>query len=294
MDISAADSRSHDWGVLHRILDEEGGETRILKLRLRDVPETKGRQEIKTALERAGRVFGDGAVPWGNHAILPRDQWLAQDSDPAETLTFADLLDEAQGEKRVTLRLPIGLHSQLVKAASGKSFNQFVTETLAGAIGYAEESLEPALPRLAARQNISVDEMREKIAAMSAAESSQSPFAKQFGEHLSRLAGLPPEQLKARQDAFKASPQWAETLEIMERQKRGEDVFADATEAEIEAASAKLGITPAVFREKMKEIAHRMRSFDMADAAKQSDAQTAQDTKDTTLMLRDVFTGRAS
>lgn len=288
------DNRANDWGVLHRILGEDADETRLLKLRIRDVPENKSRKDIKGTLERAGRVFGEGPVPWGNHVILPRDQWLALDNDPAETITFSDLADETWGEKRVTLRLPIGLHAQLVKAAGGKSFNQFVTDALADAIGYADEPLEPALPRLAARQKISVEEPREKITQMSAAELSQSPFAKQFGEHLTRLAGLPPEQLKARQDAFKASPQWAETLHITERMKSGEDVFADATDDEIEAASAKLGVTPAEFREKMKATAERMRDFDLAGAIEQSQVQTAQDTKDTTLMLRDVFTGRAA
>lgn len=293
MNETATDSRANDWGVLHRIFTEEG-ETRRLRLRLRDVPEGKGRKEIKVALERAGRVFSEGAIPWGNHAVLPRDEWLDLDTDLTDTLTYTDLLDEARGEKRVTVRLPIGLHAQLVKAAGGKSFNQFVTDTLAASIGYADETIDAALPRLAARQGVSVDEIRKKMAQMGAADTSQSPFARQFGEHLAKLAALPPEQLKARHDALASSPEWAEVVATQERIKNGEDMLAGVTDAEVADGAAKLGLTPEQFRERMKSLGEKTRDFDFPAAQEQGLAQTPQDVKDTTLMLRDVFTGRAA
>lgn len=287
------DSRINDWGVLHRIATDDG-ETRRLRLRLRDVPESKGRKDIKLALERAGRVYGEGAIPWGNHTVLPRDEWLDLDNEATETLTYADLLDEARGEKRVTVRLPIGLHAQLVKTAGTKSFNQFVTETLATAIGYEDESIDLSFPRLAARQGVTVEELQGKLAKWSTADTSQSPFAKQFGEGLAKISGLSPEQLKARSDAFMSSPQWAEAQKIHERIQSGEDVFADVPEEQIIDAAAKLGLSVEQFRERMKQSAEKTRDIDWETETAKMSQRSAQEVKDHTLLLRDVFTGRAA
>lgn len=287
------DTRAHDWGVLHRILTDDG-ETRRLRLRLRDVPEGKGRKEIKAALERAGRVFAEGAVAWGNHAVLPRDEWLDLDTEPAETLTFTDLLDEARGEKRVTVRLPVGLHAQLVKTAGAKSFNQFVTDTLAEAIGYADEPIDASLSRLAERQGISVDELRERMVKMSAADTSQSPLARQFAEHLAKIATLPAEQLKAQNVAFQTSPEWAEAQKIHERIQSGEDIFAGITDEQLADTAAKLNISPEQFREKMKEMGKKTKNIDWNAHTVEVCERPAQDAKDTALMLRDVFSGRAA
>lgn len=290
---STTDSRSNDWGVLHRILTDDG-ETRRLRLRLRDVPEGKGRKEIKTALERAGRVFAEGAVAWGNHTVAPRDEWLDLDAETAETLTYADLLDEARGEKRVTVRLAIGLHAQLVKAAGGKSFNQFVTDTLAGAIGYTDETIDASLPRLADRQGITVEAMRERMTKWSMATDLTAPFAQQFAEGLAKMSTLPAEQMKAQKDAFLASPQWAEAQKIHERMQSGEDIFAEVSDEELADAAAKLNMTPEQFHERMALVREKTRNVDW-DAHRDEVRQgSAQDAKDTMLMLRDVFSGRAA
>ena len=59
---------------------------------------------LKEALEEAGRSYGEGPYLWGNYRLLPRSEWPeAPAPDPAgesmETVAYADLLDEANGEK---------------------------------------------------------------------------------------------------------------------------------------------------------------------------------------------------
>jgi len=141
---------STDWGIFHRVLQEEE-EHHLLRLVLTGVPEGIGREALKEALEKAGRTYGEGPYLWGNHKLLPREQWLPDAGvtgqlEPVETQSFRDLVDEANGEKRVTLRLPIGLHAALVKAAEGRSFNQFCVDTLHAALYTAREGNLEVVP----------------------------------------------------------------------------------------------------------------------------------------------------
>lgn len=54
-------------------------------------------------------------------------------------VTYASLRDSLKGEKRITLRLPIGLHSALARASYGyESLNSFCIRTLASAVDYSE------------------------------------------------------------------------------------------------------------------------------------------------------------
>jgi hypothetical protein len=139
-----------DWGVLHRVLQDDE-EHHLLRLLIIGVPKPAGREEIKEALEKAGRTYGEGPYLWGNYRLLPRDHWppdlgSGPEAEAAESLTFSDLLDEANGEKRVTLRLPVGLHAALVKAAEGRSFNQFCVNTLYAAIHMVREGTLETMP----------------------------------------------------------------------------------------------------------------------------------------------------
>ena len=107
---------------------------------------------LKEALEEAGRSYGEGPYLWGNYRLLPRSEWPeAPAPDPAggenmETVAYADLLDEANGERGVTLRLPVGLHAALVKAAEDRSFNQFCVNTLYAALHMVSEGPLEVLP----------------------------------------------------------------------------------------------------------------------------------------------------
>src|SRR3954454_23900521 len=138
------------WGVFHRVLQEET-EHHVLKLVIADVPDAVEKEALKEALEKAGRTYGEGPYLWGNYRLLPRAEWSEEAApdpagEPMETVTYADLLDEANGEKRVTLRLPIGLHAALVKAADGRAFNQFCVNTLYAALHRVREGPLEVLP----------------------------------------------------------------------------------------------------------------------------------------------------
>jgi len=125
------------WGVLHRIQQDER-EHLILRLRIRDVPPGVTNGDLRVALERAGRVFAEGSFLWGNHYITSQAECPDMAHAAGETISYADLLDEAQGEKRITLRVPIGLHAAIVRAARGGSVNQFCIDILAATVGYQE------------------------------------------------------------------------------------------------------------------------------------------------------------
>jgi hypothetical protein len=139
-----------DWGVLHRVVQDDD-EHHLLCLVITSVPEKVGKQELQEALEKAGRVYGESSYPWGNHRVLPRQRWpqdwdVEHENQQVATLRFSDLLDEASGEKRVTLRLPIGLHAALVKASEGRSFNQFCVDTLSTALHMVCEGTLEVMP----------------------------------------------------------------------------------------------------------------------------------------------------
>ena len=66
-------------------------------------------------------------------------------SDFQRLIPYSDLLDDLQGEKRITLRLPMELHSLLARAAYegvSSSLNSFCIKTLAEAVEYDDSKLE--------------------------------------------------------------------------------------------------------------------------------------------------------
>ncbi len=66
-------------------------------------------------------------------------------NESCRLVPYSDLLDDLQGEKRITLRLPLELHSLLVSAAYNNvssSLNSFCIEKLAEAVEFDEGKLE--------------------------------------------------------------------------------------------------------------------------------------------------------
>lgn len=66
-------------------------------------------------------------------------------SEMLRLIPYNDLLDDLQGEKRITLRLPLELHSLLARAAYrdvSSSLNSFCIHMLAEAVGYDASKME--------------------------------------------------------------------------------------------------------------------------------------------------------
>ena len=223
-----------EWGVVYRVLDDDV-EHALLRLHIMDVPIEVDKPQIKKALERAGRTYGEGRYLWGNHSVLPHDRWplmyMGQSDEPAEEITYADLLDEGNGERRVTLRLPVGLHAALVKSASGASasLNQFCLQALAAAVTY---DLSPApagnLAEVSGMLGITEEALAEII------RHAPPEVREQTLEASKALSGLPPERAKNRTLAYynQAGAQVAEQAEKM-------DAFSDD---EWEAMAVKCGL----------------------------------------------------
>jgi hypothetical protein len=265
--------------VLHRILLEDQ-EHRVLRLRIRDVPAGVGQRETQTALERAGRTFGDGAFLWGNHSILPQDAWQELERAAAETISYADLLDEAKGEKRITLRLPVGLHAAAVKAAGGKSFNQFCADILADAVGYREEELAPYVPRLAARFG-KTEEAIADITQRAVDRARAYPTGREdtMAELFGGISQLPAEQQKAQLLAGLSSH--ADAI------RAAHEHLATADDDVIAAMAPRSGKTP----EELRAFFAQMASTGLAQERERLAAADPEDIKATYLQLREIFRG---
>lgn len=286
MSHDSSNTERDDWGIVHCIRSEGEEEARILRLRIQDVPEGIGKKQIKTALERAGRVFGEGDFLWGNHRIIPHDEWHDLDQAAAEAITYPNLLDEAKGEKRVTVRFPIGLHNALVKAARGKSFNQFCVGVMAAAVGYEQELLAPALPRLAQLLDVSEGEMVSRVQRMvkEAQPRLSSPLSQKMGGHFANVAGLPPEQQKQQAVAF-----WSDPQNVQDYQNAIQ-ATAHMTEEQLAEMGERLGVSV----EKARQLTEKLRALPadhVEQGLKELKAASSEQIKDSSLLLRDVFRG---
>ncbi|MGI4789222.1 MAG: hypothetical protein ACRYFS_10280 [Janthinobacterium lividum] len=129
------DYRDDFFWVIKRCIDEDEDVVRRVAITMvTEVPKEVQEQDIKELLIQSGRFSQD---QWKEHKVLPRN---STDTDTPDeyysTITYFDLLKETQEEKRVTLRLPIGLHLALTKAAKHLSVNQLCINVLSEAIGY--------------------------------------------------------------------------------------------------------------------------------------------------------------
>lgn len=84
---------------------------------------------------RVAAIYGCGVSVWMDDDL----------QECCRLVSYSDLMDELKGEKRVTLRLPLELHSLLASAAYAvvsSSLNSFCIKKLAEAVEYDEAKLE--------------------------------------------------------------------------------------------------------------------------------------------------------
>lgn len=112
------------------------------------VPNEDWSGEVKRQVEllqatalRVGEMC-DGDVPYIENALSDDNTILDEEHNFYwRRVTYSGLLDELKGEKRITLRLPMGLHSALGREAYSRgygSLNSFCINVLAGAVEYSE------------------------------------------------------------------------------------------------------------------------------------------------------------
>ncbi len=120
-------------------------------MRVTDVPVGTTLKQIKEVLTQSGHTY-----QWGLYTVLPEEEWypLKDMIDPREygeraerllfyeigmdVISYEELLDKLNDEKRVTLRLPVGLHFALSRASGDMTLNAYCTKTLADAVGYGD------------------------------------------------------------------------------------------------------------------------------------------------------------
>ena len=121
------------------------------EMRITSVPPDTPIKQMKEILTQSGHSY-----QWGLYTVLLEEDWyprkemmdFAEVEERAKRLTFYeigmeiisydDLLDRLNEEKRVTLRLPVGLHFALSRAAEDVTLNAFCIKTLANAVGYTD------------------------------------------------------------------------------------------------------------------------------------------------------------
>lgn len=129
-----------DYAVVENVYDEEGEvKFTMTRLLLTNAPEQLAKSELKQMLSKVGEDF-----EWGTCRVLPDYDWNDHHEFLGDayqngclSLSYDDVLDQIGEEKRLTLRLPSGLHTLVAKAAATRkvSINQFCIKTLAEAVG---------------------------------------------------------------------------------------------------------------------------------------------------------------
>ena len=138
-----------DYLVVRREYDDNDEVINTMpEMRITDIPEGTTLKLLKDVLIQAGYSY-----QWGIHTMLPEEEWhpIKNSMDPEEVgdrqilldwcredISYDDLLDKLNDEKRVTLRLPVGLHFALSRAAGDMTLNAYCTKTLADAVGYSD------------------------------------------------------------------------------------------------------------------------------------------------------------
>ena len=124
-----------DWSKGYKILSRSQWDERLVA----DVKQMK--QNISMTEKRVNN-FPISTVRGEN------DFWVMLNEDHdfmCRLVSYGELIDSLRGEKRVTLRLPLGLHTSLVREANAgfyRSLNSFCIQKLAEAVNYDAGELE--------------------------------------------------------------------------------------------------------------------------------------------------------
>ena len=141
-----ANSRDNVFVVVHRRLDEEEDVVQLVpRMFIMEVPDEVDILQIKRLLESAGMYQRE---QWREYRIYDPDELtesvgVFRPDDDSESIDYDDLMSKAQEEKRITLRLPIGLYTALVREAKYVSFNQYCINLLSNAIKFGDYSAKP-------------------------------------------------------------------------------------------------------------------------------------------------------
>lgn len=169
--MSFFDDEKRHFLIAHRILDEEDDVVLLEPVfLLADAPEDMEVSEVKDLFEKTGSTnefTDDYSTPapdkvWREYKVVPEEEWASSrwNPDAEDGLTFAmgnydiSALTSGRGssrvalydylarrvsdEKRITLRLPFGLHVALARVAKDMTLNSFCVKTLADAVGYSD------------------------------------------------------------------------------------------------------------------------------------------------------------
>lgn len=139
-----------DFLVVRRIFNEADEVEEVEpELTIKNVPQGISSRQLKLLLEQTGQEY-----QWGLYTIVDKDDWvklgdLSEAPDHIETrliilqrieeLDYEELLDRVNNEKRITLRLPVGLHVALSRSTGGMTLNSYCIRVLADAVGYSRK-----------------------------------------------------------------------------------------------------------------------------------------------------------
>jgi len=135
-------SSSVKWAVVHRIFfgrenAQINNEAQTATLFITGVPPEAVYQDVKDALDDAGRFFGDDEIRWKNYYLEVEAKWIEgwryEFTDPTrEHINYEDLLLSGKADRRITLRLPTGMHAVVARLAksNGVSLNQMIVEII--------------------------------------------------------------------------------------------------------------------------------------------------------------------
>lgn len=131
-----------NWAVVHTITFGPGSlhvneDVQTAAFFVTGVHPDAGESDVKDALYGAGLFFGDDNAPWKNYFLSPEKNWITGwrqefDETARDRMGYEDLLILRRRDRRITLRLPPGIHLALTHAARsrGLSLNQIIVDAL--------------------------------------------------------------------------------------------------------------------------------------------------------------------
>jgi hypothetical protein len=132
----------------YEFYDDETVKREIPELLVKDVPEGTTVKEIKETLKQIGHIY-----KWGLYTLIQAQTWIEEGDSAAlgstlersfeieeiDYISYEDLLDKVNDEKRITLRLPVGLHVALSQAAGEMTLNAYCIKVLADKVDYGNK-----------------------------------------------------------------------------------------------------------------------------------------------------------